>query len=231
MTLDRLRNMVSQPFALPPSVRGLAVRLAGLAEPLQPYFERAQKTVAPAWEAAHGWFEKREPREKVLLRLLGAFVGVLLLYELFFAPIVDLRQSLADRVITRRNDLLTVHDLMNTYGRLQRELAAAQNRTVPSGPNFSLFSVVEQTLTKSVGRDRIGSLTPSDHAVSGGFRQYTVDVKLSGISLAQVVDALYGVQSMAMPVSVSHLELRPRTGDTHSYDVNMTCMSLGKDEH
>jgi hypothetical protein len=148
---------------------------------------------------------------------------------LIYAPIVDLRESLADRVSARRNDLLEVRGLMATCERLQRELASAQTRTVPSGPNFSLFSVVEQTLTKSVGRDRIGSLTPSDHAVPGGFRQYSVDVKLNAISLAQVVDALYGVQSLTMPVMVSHLELRPRTGDTHSYDVNMTCMALGKD--
>ena len=146
-----------------------------------------------------------------------------------YAPIVDLRESLADRVVTRRNDLLEVRRLLGAYERLQHELAAAQHRTVPSGPNFSLFSVVEQSLTKSVSRDRIGSLTPADHAVPGGFREYTVEVKLTAITLPQVVESLYGVQSLAIPVTVSNLAIRPHASNTHSYDVDMTCMALGKD--
>lgn len=226
MTFERIRTKFSESLAVPPQLRSLATRLA---QPFEPYFERVQKAVAPALDTARAWFEKREPREKILLRILGAFVGLLLLYGLIYAPIMALRDSLADRVETRRSDLLAMRGLMSTYERLQHALTTAQTRTVPSGPNFSLFSVVEQTLTKSVGRDRIGSLTPSDHEVPGGFRQYSVDVKLNGITLPQVVDALYGVQAVAMPVTVSHLELRPRSGDTHSYDVNMTCMALGKD--
>jgi len=230
MTLiERLRNLTVQPFALPPGLRRIAVRAAALTQPLQPWMERAQKALGPLWEASSAWFDKREPREKLLLRALGAIVGVLVLYGFVYTPIVDLRESLATRVVTRRNDLLEVRRLLGAYARLQSELAAAQHRTVPSGPNFSLFSVVEQSLTKSVSRDRIGSLTPSDHAVPGGFRQYTVEVKLTAIALPQVVDSLYGVQSLAMPVTVSDLAIRPHASDTHSYDVDMTCMALGKD--
>jgi hypothetical protein len=66
------------------------------------------------------------------------------------------RESPAERVATRRNDLLKIRRLLETYERLQGELAAAQHRTVPSRPNFSLFSIVEQGLTRSVSRDRIG---------------------------------------------------------------------------
>ncbi|MGH7838781.1 MAG: type II secretion system protein GspM [Candidatus Binataceae bacterium] len=227
--LERLRNLAAQPLALPASVRRLAARAAALTHPLQPGFARLQQAFAPAAETVRAWFDKREPREKLLLRVLGAIVAVLLLYALIYAPIVNLRESLADRVVTRRNDLLEVRRLIHSYDRLQRELADAQNRTVPNGPNFSLFSVVEQSLTKSVGRDRIGSLTPADHAVPGGFRQYTVEVKLTSITLPQVVDTLYGVQSLTMPVTVSNLEIRPHASDTHSYDVDMTCMALGKD--
>ena len=89
--------------------------------------------------------------------------------------------------------------------------------------------MLEQTLTSTAGRDRIGSITPSDHPVPGGFRQYSVDIKLNGITLPQIVDTLYGVQSLSMPVTVSRLEIHQQTRDPHSYDVDMTCMALGKD--
>ncbi len=70
--------------------------------------------------------------------------------------------------------------------------------------------------------DRVASRLP------GGYQQYTIDLKLSGLSLAQIVDALYGVQTLSVPVTVSNLHIRQRTPDTHSYDVDMTCAALGK---
>jgi type II secretory pathway component PulM len=230
--IERLRSLTTQPPAIPASIRRLAASAASMmqrvAQPVQPYIEHLQKTVEPWWEIARAWYEKREPREKLLLRVLGVVAVVLVFYGVVYSPIIDLRDGLADRVTTRRDDLLEVRRLMANYERLQVELSAAQHRTVPSGPNFSLFSIVEQSLTKSVGRDRIGSLTPSDHDVPGGLRQYTVEVKLTAITLPQVVDTLYGVQSLPMPVTVSSLQIRPHSNDTHSFDVDMTCIALGK---
>jgi len=225
---ERIRAMVAQPIAVPESVSRLGARAARLLQPLQPYADRVKRTAAPAWEAGRAWFDKREPREKVLLRVLGAILAVLLLYSLIYSPIVGLRESLADRVASRRRDLIELRGLMRTYDRLQRELAQAQQRTVPDNANFSLFSVIEQTLTKSVGRDRIGSITPTDRPVTGGFHQYNVDIKLNGISLAQVVDTLYGVQSLGMPITVSNLQLHQHANDSHTYDVDMSCMALAK---
>jgi len=47
-------------------------------------------------------------------------------------------------------------------------------------------------------------------------------------NLAQIVDVLYGVQTLPMPVAVSNLHVRQRDKDTHTYDVDMTCMALGR---
>ena len=117
---------------------------------------------------------------------------------------------------------------MRTYGRLQQELAQAQTRTVPDKANFSLFSIIEQTLTQSVGRERIGSITPTDREVSGGFREYQIDIKLNGITLPQVVDTLFGVQSLGIPVTISNLQIHQHANDTRSYDVDLSCMALAK---
>ena len=225
---ERIRAMVAQPIAAPESARRLGARAARLLRPLQPYAERVKSAAAPAWEAGRAWFDKREPREKVLLRALGAILAVLLLYNLVYSPISGLRETLADRVASRRQELIDLRGLMRTYDRLQHDLAQAQQRTVSDNSNFSLFSVVEQTLTKSVGRDRIGSITPTDQPVAGGFRQYNVDIKLNGITLSQVVNTLYGVQTLSMPVTVSNLQLHQHANDSHTYDVDMSCTALAK---
>jgi len=223
--LDRLRAMIAEPLPIPESVRRLGVRAT---QPFKRYAESAWRASAPAWEAARTFYEKREPREKLLLGVAGGLVAVLLLYNLIYSPIVGLQESLATRVASRHSDLIDLHGLMRTYGRLQQELAQAQTRTVPDKANFSLFSIIEQTLTQSVGRERIGSITPTDREVSGGFREYQIDIKLNSITLPQVVDTLFGVQSLGIPVTVSNLQLHQHSNDTRSYDVDMSCMALAK---
>jgi hypothetical protein len=183
--------------------------------------------LAPAWQAGSAWYAKREHREKILLRVLAGVLGVILLYNLIYLPFVGLGEGLGDRVTARQRQLLEVRSMMRSYQQLKIELAATEKRTV-SSKNFSLFSIIEQSLTRTVSRDKISSITPSDHPVPGGYQQFTVDLKLANLNLAQIVDVLYGVQTLPMPVAVSNLHVRQRTQDPHSYDVDLTCMSLGR---
>jgi Type II secretion system (T2SS), protein M len=226
---ERLRNIELPDFKAPAWLRRRLPRVERITRPFKPWLSRVREWIAPVLEASRGWYEKREPREKQLLRILALLVGAFLLYDLIYSPIVEYRTDLAQRVVTRRNDLLEVRGLVRTYSRLKAQVEIAQRRTLANGRDFSLFSVVEQTLTRAVGRDRIGSLTPTDRVVPGGFRQYTVEVKLNNISLAQIVDSLYGVQSLPLPVTVSDLQIHQHARDTHSFDVELTCAALGKD--
>jgi hypothetical protein len=183
--------------------------------------------LTPAFRNGQAWYQKREPRERLLLKTSGAILGVLVLYNFIYAPVVGLKGDMQDRVDARQRELLQVRHLMASYNRVNAELAEAAKGTVPD-KDFSLFSVIEQTLDRTVGRTKIGSITPSDRAVAGGFEQHVVDLKLTGLSLPQIVDTLYGVQSLPVPVTVADLHIRQRSQDSYSYDVDMTCMALGR---
>jgi hypothetical protein len=143
-------------------------------------------------------------------------------------PARDWRDDLAARIESRRLQVIRVRGMMRNHERLRRELVSTQKRTVPGGKDPALFSVVEMTLTNSVGRAKIGSITPSEHQVPGGFEQYTVEVKLNEIALAEIVDTLYSLQSLNVPVTVSSLQIHQHARESHSYDVELTCMALGK---
>jgi type II secretory pathway component PulM len=224
---EKLRSAASErmrAIANAPAMRGLLERAQTTASREA---ERLARLTAPASSAARIWYMKREPREKLLLRVFGAVLGVVVLYNFIFVPVAGLGVGFGDRVAARQQELVQVRSMMRSYSRLKGELAATEKRVVPS-KDFSLFSVVEQSLTKTVGRDKIGSITPSDRPVPGGYQQYTIDLKLAGLNLAQIVDVLYGVQTLPMPVAVSNLHVRQRDKDTHTYDVDMTCMALGR---
>ena len=196
---------------------------------LRPYLKQAATRVDPLIAQARGRYQKLEPRERILVQIAGGLVGVFLVYNLIYMPIVGLSSGLQSKIVQRQQDLAEVRRLAATYAQLKANLAAAERRTVPLGKDFSLFSVVEASLTKSVGRQKIGSITPgSDRKLADGFTEYSVQLKLDNVNLAQLVDALYGINSLSMPIGVSNLRIQRRTQDTHSYDVDLTCVALAK---
>jgi len=203
--------------------------LAQLLRPLAPYRERVGGAISPAVGQLQSRYQKLEPREKMLVKIAGAVVTLFLAYNLIYSPISNWRDSLDTTLETRHRELGEVQHLVDTYLQRKKELQAAERNTVPMGKDFSLFSVIEGSLTKTVGHDKIASINPdADRKLSDGFVQYSVDLKLQNVSLGQIVDALYGVKTLSAPVAVSNMHVTRRLQDSHTYDVEMTCIALGK---
>jgi type II secretory pathway component PulM len=195
----------------------------------RPLLRQAAERINPLVGQARERYTKLEPRERLLLRIAGGLLGVFLAYNIIYIPIVSLSSGLEDKIVERQRDLAEVRRLTVTYALLKADLATAEHRTVPLGRDFSLFSVIETSLTKSVGREKIGSITPgTDRKLADGFTEYSVQLKLANVSLSQLVDALYGINSMQMPVGVENLRIQRRTQDTHSYDIDLTCVALAR---
>ncbi|MGA8641918.1 type II secretion system protein GspM [Candidatus Binatus sp.] len=196
---------------------------------LRPYLKQGATRIDPYIAQARSRYQKLEPRERILVQVAGGLLAVFLIYNLVYSPIVDLSSGLEDKIAQRQHDLAEVRRLAGTYAQLKANLAKAEQRTVPMGRDFSLFSVIEASMTKSVGRDKIGSITPgSDRKLADGFTEFSVQLKLDNVNLAQLVDALYGINSLPMPIGVSNIRIQRRTQDTHSYDVDLTCVALAK---
>jgi type II secretory pathway component PulM len=196
---------------------------------LRPYVKLGRQRLDPLIDQARGRYQKLEPRERLLVKIAGGILGLFLIYNLIYVPIVDLGSGLEDKIVQRQHELAEVRRLAETYAQLKAEVTQAEHRTVPKGRDFSLFSVVESSLTKSVGREKIGSITPgSDRKLSDGFTEYSVELKLANVNLGQLVDALYGINSLAMPIGVANIRIQRRTQDTHSYDVDLTCVALAR---
>lgn len=189
---------------------------------------RVRVALAPTIATARGRYQKLESRERLLLQIAGALLALFILFNLVYLPIQGALGGLGDRIQERQHDAVEVAHMMRTYQRLRVDLATMRTRTVPGSGNFSLFSVVEQALTRAPGKDKIGSITPAEKTIPGGMTQYTVELKLNALSLPQIVDTLYGLSALNVPVTVATLHLTRRSQDSHSFDVEMTCVALGR---
>ncbi len=195
---------------------------------LTPRLRELRTALAPAAASMRARYRKLEPRERVLLQVAGGVLALFLLFNLVYLPVQGALGGLGDRIQQRQHDAVEVARMMRTYQRLRIDLATMRTRTVAASGDFSLFSVVEQALTRAPGKDRIGSITPAEKALPGGMKQYSVDLKLNQLTLGQVVDTLYGLSALNIPVTVSTLHITRRSQDTHTFDVEMTCVALGR---
>ena len=203
--------------------------LAQLLTPLAPYLERASAAISPTIAQLRSRYQKLESRERTLVRIAGGVFALFLIYDFLYLPISNWRDSLDTTLQTRHREIGEVQHLVENYLQRKKELQEAERNTVPIGKDFSLFSVIEKSLTTTVGHDKIASITPSaDRKLSDGFLQYSVELKLQNVSLGQIVDALYGVKTLSAPVAVSNMRVSRRIQDPHTYDVEMTCIALAK---
>src|SRR5260370_19645430 len=179
---------------------------------LRPYLKQARVRIDPLIDQARGRYQKQEPRERGLVRIADGIFGLFLAYNLIYVPIVDRGSGLEAKIAQRQRDLAEVRRLAVTYAQLKADLATAEHRTVPRGRDFSLFSVIEASLTKSVGHEKIGSITPgSDRKLTDGFTEYSVQLKLDNVHLAQLVDALYRINPLAVPIGVATIRIHLRS--------------------
>jgi len=211
-------------------VEQIAVRAVKRASSFyQPYAERARPYVGPYIYRARARYERLEPREKILVQIAGALSAVFLAYNLVYSPFEALRQDLSDRTATRERQISEVRRMVQQYRQLSLEVAAAEKRTVRQTKDFSLFSAVEGKLTDTVGVAKVSSITPGeDQKISKDLVQHNVEIALTALSLPDIVDTLYGIDTLPVPVLVSDLHIKRAQLITTTFDVQMTCVAIGK---
>jgi hypothetical protein len=192
----------------------------------EPYFTRLR----PYTARLRTRYERLERREKILVQALGVLLLVFLVYNLVYAPFQTLRQDLSDRIEARQRETLEVRRLVREHQQLQLEVAAAEKRTVRQGKDFSLFSALEGMLSSTVGVVKVASITPGeDKNISKDLVQHNVDIALTGVNLTEIVDTLYGINTLPVPVYVSDLHIkRSQVILNTSFDVELTCVAIGR---
>jgi type II secretory pathway component PulM len=193
------------------------------------YVERMRALMSPRYRQLRQRYYKLEKRERILLQLGAMALAVFLGYNLVYMSIVSYRAGLEDEIAVRQRDLSEVRRMASTWRQVSTELTALEKNTAPPAADFSLQSTLSNALNGVLENDKIGGINPlPDKPISEQFKQYGAQLKLNGVSLAQLVDVLYRIKSIKEPVVVSNLSIRKHAQDPHSYDVDMTCSVLGK---
>ena len=173
------------------------------------------------------YFDRLAPRERLLLGAASLVTVLIAGYSFVWDPLQASGAQLTRRIATREKDLKEMQRQHDHYLDLLRQIEANQGMSEVD-PNFNLLGYLQPIIAQAVSRERITSMNPSTRskAEAPEFQEETVEIKLTQVSLPQIVDLMYRVEKGEHPLHFSRIAIKKRFNDPHNFDVSATVSVL-----
>lgn len=164
--------------------------------------------------------ERLSPRERVLLGV-GAAAGAVVLIWAFAGALSEQRAALQAQIAASERDLAEMGRLRDRYLQLRTDRDGVRRKLERGGADFSLFSHLEGVTRDVLSRERVAAMNPSTRTVGEDLQEDDVEMRLSGVSLREVVGLLYRVEKTDLPLLVSRLQMKKRFDQPFVYDATL----------
>ncbi len=164
--------------------------------------------------------ERLSPRERLLVGGTLAVTTVIVLW-LVASSLGERHQLLAAQIAASERDLAEIATLRDRYVRIRGERDAVQRRLAAGGADFSLFSHLESVSREALSPDRIAAMNPSTRSLADDLQEEDVEMRLSAVSLRDVVALLYRIEKTDLPLLVSRLQMKKRFDQPYVFDATV----------
>jgi len=162
-------------------------------------------------------------REQRFVGAAALVLGGTLLYLLVVDPLWEAHDRLRARVAAKERELGEVIALSRTYSVLRQEV----ERSRPAASTtVSPVAFLESLTSGTVGRDKVSGINPAGHETHAGADQETVELTLSGVSLRELVELLYKIDTASVPLRTVHLAIKKRYKDPYTFDVSLATVAI-----
>jgi len=166
-------------------------------------------------------------REQRLVAALGAVALLGAVYVLMLEPFLTSRERAGRRIEVLRDDIQVMQGLARRIEALETQSKDA-DASGAANAGFSLFSFIDKATMSAVSRDAVASMNPSKRPVRQGFEENAVELRLSSVTLPEVVGLLEKIESANQPVYVKRVELKRRYDDGGRFDVIIVAGSVSR---
>jgi general secretion pathway protein M len=146
-------------------------------------------------------------REKYLIILGSLAVVIFLVMQLVMFPFLEKKSRLTRGVEVRAQGLKEMRLLAAEY-QVRRQETSDMERILSERPQgFTLFSFLERAATDSEVRNNIKYMKPSTAQMTGPYKELMVEMKLEKITLGQLVNYLYSIESPDGLIGIKRLSI------------------------
>lgn len=170
-------------------------------------------------------YARLAPREKLLLQIAAGATAVVLVY-LTFAWTQSARAELRTKIAAKERQLEEIQELRKVYLQLKQQAETVTATQAERPENFSLFSFLDGIGTKTLTREKILAMSPSSKTIADKYVEESVEMRLSAVSLSQVVNLLHQIENAPTPLLVARLQMKKRFNDPYNFDVTLVVASV-----
>ncbi|MCS6924996.1 MAG: type II secretion system protein M [Candidatus Binatia bacterium] len=183
------------------------------------HLPRPPRLSLPASQAYATLLTRLSPRERRLLGAAGMMACGVAAYLLVIDPVWEWHARLRARVAAKERELEEILALRRTYLALRQEV---QRTRMLNQMQTSPFAFLEELATSTVGREKVAALTPTGRETHNGVSQETLELRLQGVSLREVVELLHKIESAGIALRTVQLSIKKSYKDPYAFDVALT---------
>jgi general secretion pathway protein M len=155
------------------------------------------------------FFRNLQRRERLFVVGAGALLVLFLIFKLTIDPMLKRSADLDRQLVTARRQLGELRTMQQEYQR-QKSVVASINSQLKKQPNFAIFSHLEELAGQTGIRNKIVHMKPTVSAPNDVYNEESVEVKMEGVTLAQLVQYLHQVENSPQLLKIKRLEMKPR---------------------
>ena len=175
------------------------------------------------WTRLLNAYNGLEARERLLVSVVGALLGVALLYVAVVAPILRASDRGEERLATADQRLQVMQRLRRDYDDVRGRLADVEQR-IRRGARGELRTTLESLAQQA--SVKVESMEPQASPAHPKYRETKVEVGLKNVTLAQTVHYLHEIDIAPQALSVKSLRIRTRPEQPELLDVSFTVSSF-----
>jgi general secretion pathway protein M len=155
------------------------------------------------------FFRNLQPRERMFVGGAGAVLVIFLIFKLMIDPMLKRSADLERQIVTARQQLTELRTMQQDYQR-QKSVVDGINSQLKKQPNFAIFSRLEELAGQTGIRSKIVHMKPTVSTPNEVYKEESVEVKMEGVTLDQLVQYLYQVENSPQLLKIKRLEMKPR---------------------
>jgi general secretion pathway protein M len=142
----------------------------------------------------HFWDQLTKSQKYTVMAGL-IFVGAALFIQFAVVPYFEARQKVHSAIVANEKALQELFILGAEYGVLRQRSEEIKRLIERRPPGFALFSYLEKRAGEAAVKTNIRSMNPLKSSPAGGYEETAVEMKLDKLTMKQLVDFLYLVES------------------------------------
>jgi general secretion pathway protein M len=167
-------------------------------------------------------------RERIMVSAGGAVIAAVLLFLLIIDPLTASIDKLDRQARRKAKDSQELALVAQEYMAKQARIAKLEQRMPKPPAQFSLLAFMEEATTTAQIRDRIVGMQPQAPLVVQGYQETSVDLRLDGVTLPQILALLVAIEQAPYDVQVHHLQMKPKYDNPVNLDATLKIVTYAK---